>query len=1726
MCARSRLTRRYQPCRFIGVALLALSILLPAAFAKAQTTIWSATLTVSADRYGYHGCSSEAASLSNCSSATTLTDDNFVHNGRTYTIVGISLFHTGELDVVIDDLSLENGLTSKQVKKALAALTLIVDGTEMPINGADVRSGGMKFTYRPDPSWKKNDTVSLKLEGPPGVPLKPTGLTATAKSETQINLSWTAPVADTTRAAVTGYKLQVSQDEDSWTNLHTIKKGATNTYRHKRLSAGETRHYRVRATSSSGNGPWSATASATTHPATPPNKPTGLQTRVIDPKDILLYWDDPADNTIIKHQYRQKVDSAAWGGWTNIPNSAQDGRNGASYLLEGKVTGSAYRFRVRAVNLKGNSPQSDIAGPVSLGGGDSTAPTVNRRVTGYFSDVRLAKGLPGPVKAGASIVTKIEFSENMKHVKGNAPTARPELFHRIGTTDTQYNVLNSDESLTSGDCKPNHASNTNVYVCLYIVGTSDNGSFTVKVGTNSADKADNALASAFVFADTLTVDSAGPSIVFPSKPAAPRVGIVSTITLTDTGTKISKYGAIVVDGGTASASNCDTAQKLGNNNLTTNAQPISPTNFSYAPPVNSEGDKVCVYAEDAVGNTHSALWPTAVFGTVGTIEGLKAKSGPNRVTLSWTNPATCTKPDPKCWYWVRHRVAGGSWTAWSETAYSRIHGVHGLSNGKTYEFQLERRDVGVAVARGSVSAAIAAAPPTPSVLKADTPQKNMIRLTWSKPGGSPRIDKYVIDVSADSGATWSHLHTTAHGGWSHHQHTGLSGGAARHYRVKARNTDGDVHHDSAWSNTATATAIGAAAPARPSNVTATGIGLGVALGWDNPNDAAITGYEYQQSDNDTPNGQFRPFSAWTAMTGSGAATTTYTVQGLNAGVYYSFRIRALKDALTSVPSRTAGAVPTSVQRQIQPPAPALSWARVHASELALRFDATLDENSVPATAAFSVVVAGSSRDVSALAVSQDTVTLTLLSAVSSGEIVSVGYAPPATNMLRAPGGGAVVTAFSGQTVTNDTPARQTQQTPLTATVSRAPADHKGKGSFVVRIAFSEAVAGSAKSASGTMSVSGGNLARASRDGSADRWALTVRPNSLEPVTLTLPATTDCAATGAVCTEDDRPLSHALSATIIGPATLAVADARADEATGATVDFVVSLSRATKRAVSVRYATQDGTATAGEDYKRKKGKLTFAVGETSKTVSVKLLDDAVDEGEESFTLALSRADGAAIVDGEATGTVVNSDPLPKAWLARFGRAASDHAVDALERRMHEPPQAELRARFGTQPVGSSENRNDVRFVGELANSSRIHSWSDPAVVRGANPGIARTHAIGGFDRDLDAVGNRTPLRDLLLGSSFRASIGSEENGGRWLTTWGDVAATSFEDETDGLALAGDVTSLTFGGDAAWRRWLAGMAVSHSLGRGSYGAGGIGEGDFESQMTMILPYMRYSVNDRLSAWGTFGFGDGNLDLRTAGGIATDIGLRTAAAGARGVFLRRDDGLEFAGRLDGRIARTISVAATGPTGNLVATASTTSRTRLALEGTRPLELGVGRVLTPMLEVGMLQDGGDAENGAGVEVGGSLAYADAMRGLSVEVRGRTLATHADDAYREWGASANLRFDPGISGQGFSLSFSPQWGASGMRGIAQHWSGQGDQALVAGRGFDPSMRMVTDIGYGMAAFRGRGTMKPFLGALHRPGMQETRLGVVWSLRTLEFGVAASHATADLGLTFKSELTW
>ena len=111
--------------------------------------------------------------------------------------------------------------------------------------------------------------------------------------------------------------------------------------------------------------------------------------------------------------------------------------------------------------------------------------------------------------------------------------------------------------------------------------------------------------------------------------------------------------------------------------------------------------------------------------------------------------------------------------------------------------------------------------------------------------------------------------------------------------------------------------------------------------------------------------------------------------------------------------------------------------------------------------------------------------------------------------------------------------------PLTASFESVPTSHNGSDSFRIRIAFSEAPKSGFSYTTmrdHAFTVEGGTVTGARRlvSGSNIRWEVTVEPDSSGDVTITLPATTDCDAQGAICADGDEKLSSRLERTVSGP----------------------------------------------------------------------------------------------------------------------------------------------------------------------------------------------------------------------------------------------------------------------------------------------------------------------------------------------------------------------------------------------------------------------------------------------------------------------------------------------------------------------------------------------------------------------------------------------------------------
>ena len=560
---------------------------------------------------------------------------------------------------------------------------------------------------------------------------------------------------------------------------------------------------------------------------------------------------------------------------------------------------------------------------------------------------------------------------------------------------------------------------------------------------------------------------------------------------------------------------------------------------------------------------------------------------------------------------------------------------------------------------------------------------------------------------------------------------------------------------------------------------------------------------------------------------------------------------------------------------------------------------------------------------------------------------------------------------------------------------------------------------------------------------------------------------------------------------VGPAALSVADARTTEETDATLEFAVTLSQAASETVTVDYATADGTAQTGQDYTATDGTLTFAAGETQKTVSVAVLDDAHDEGEETLTLTLSNASGARIADNVATGTIANEDPLQQAWLARFGRTAAQRVLDGVQARLRAPHESGMQATVAG---------HDLSGAGEVAAQDRFKAQSE----------------WGRSEATEVQFGPQLPtMRDLVTGSAF--TLSSETVGGLG-TLWGRGAYSGFGGSDNGLSLDGGMMTGMFGADYAIGRWVVGLPLSHSRGDGSWHSADRGAGRMASSLTGLYPYVGYELAERLSLWGTAGYGQGDLALMMQGGEShhTAMDLTMAAVGVRGdlVSARQAGGLSLAFESDALLVRTTSAAVSDPSGLLAAAVADVSRLRLGLESSLELGLAGGRLLTPTVELGLRHDGGDAETGFGVELGGGTVFADAARGLMAQVMVRGLVAHEAADFRDWRVSGSLRFDPTPSSAlGPAVVLTPSWGGASSGGVAA-LLGRETLAGLSANDAPASGRLGAEVAYGLAVFGGRAMGTPYLRVGQSEVFREVRMGCRLELlrwEGLEMGIEGTQ---------------
>ena len=591
--------------------------------------------------------------------------------------------------------------------------------------------------------------------------------------------------------------------------------------------------------------------------------------------------------------------------------------------------------------------------------------------------------------------------------------------------------------------------------------------------------------------------------------------------------------------------------------------------------------------------------------------------------------------------------------------------------------------------------------------------------------------------------------------------------------------------------------------------------------------------------------------------------------------------------------------------------------------------------------------------------------------------------------------------------------------------------------------------------------------------------------------------------------------------------------------GGDAVFTISASPAPASALTVTVTVADDEnsdflAQADEGGKT----VTIAGGQTFATLTVPTQDDSQDEADGSVTATITGGDGYTLAS-PSTATVAVSDndeppaPVvtpgaqadPAAWLARFGRMVAGQALDGITGRMAAARRAGFAGNIGGRALGFVPQARPG--PGPTAGAGETGAAPESAeVFEGGGPVNAARLSLSDIDRMFGtgrAAGASRTLtgRDLMLGSRFTLTGERDATGGS-LAFWGQAAQSGFDGREGRVSLDGKAVTAMLGADYARDRWLAGMALMQSGGKGDSRAtaagAGSGSGDVETTLTAALPYASLQVSERMKLWGALGHGTGEVTLKPELGrtLKSDISWTMAATGLRSEVIpppEEGSGPALALVSDALWAGTSSDKAH----ELAASDSDVTRLRLGLEGSWTMALQEGGLVTPKLEAGLRHDDGDAETGFGVELGGGLAWVDPRLGLSLDLSGRMLVTHGADDLEDRGFAASLAFDPDPSTErGLSLALRQERGGQATGGLDALFRAD---PLRARTGSEKDTRWTAEAAWGFAAFDRRFTGSPHVGLGIATGERDYTLG--WRLTPeagapdLGFGVTVTRRESD-----------
>ena len=432
----------------------------------------------------------ESDTTNNCSLSATVTidrtnrpprltgdvDDKVVEVGDSFNVDLSGLFTDPEGDDITSYgfMFRTSGILTGIVNTRTGILSLWAKAVGETIVAVDARDSNGASGDSED--LLKVTVTAAATADKPGIP---TGLTATADGQTEIDLSWTKP-SDDGGADITGYKIEVSTNGSSYSDLVANTSSANTSYSNTGLSAGSTRYYRVSAINSAGTGAASGVANATTNSppaATAPGAPTGLTATTDGQTRIDLSWNAPSNTggaTITGYKIEVSTNGTSWSNLVANTRSTS-----TSYSHTGLTAGNTRYYRVSAINSAGTGAASNVVNATTA---SSPARTVSDCATGSaVSDAANNPGLVSDCDTLLSIKDTLRGTAILNW-SANTPIANWSAI-TVGGTPLRVTELNtSGEGLTLTGAIPAELGNLTNLTLLRLSSNELTGAIPAELG--------------------------------------------------------------------------------------------------------------------------------------------------------------------------------------------------------------------------------------------------------------------------------------------------------------------------------------------------------------------------------------------------------------------------------------------------------------------------------------------------------------------------------------------------------------------------------------------------------------------------------------------------------------------------------------------------------------------------------------------------------------------------------------------------------------------------------------------------------------------------------------------------------------------------------------------------------------------------------------------------------------------------------------------------------------------------------------------------------------------------------------------------------------------------------------------------------------------------------------------------------------------------------------------